>query len=124
MPPVFCVRLHFCLSRCLFTAMEPMIDNLRYPDGTATQAVRIVAAQGSSGIAGAPTPGANAAATGDAAATASVGDDDPHAAARDALAWIGLHARAATVAEEGLAIEIAERDTKVQLVLFVVLFLR
>lgn len=36
---------------------------------------------------------------------------------RGALAWVGLHARAATIAEEALAVEIAERDAKV-LVLF------
>lgn len=41
---------------------------------------------------------------------------------RGALAWIGLHARAATVAEEALAVEIAERDAKVPTILFSLFF--
>eukprot|EP00903_Cladosiphon_okamuranus_P009107 g8702.t2 len=83
----------------------------RYPDGTATQAVRIVTTQGSNSGSGG-NAGATTAAAGDAAATTYVGDEDPEAAVRGAQAWIGLHARAATVAEEALAVEIAERDAK------------
>lgn len=98
--------------------MEPMTDHRRYPDGTATQAVRIVASQGSSGSSSG-NAGANITASEDAAAAALVGDEDPEAAMRGALAWIGLHARAATVAEQALAAEIAERDAKVLLLLFI-----
>lgn len=101
---------------------EPMIDHLRHPDGTATQAVRIVATQGSSG-GSSGNAGATPAATEDAAAAAPIGDEDPEAAGRGALAWIGLHARAATVAEEELAVEIAGRDAKVMLLIWFSFFL-
>lgn len=109
------------LPRCLSAATGPTIDHLRYPDGTATQAVRIVATQGSSGgYAGAATAGVNTAAAEGADAAAPAGDEDPEAAMRGALAWIGLHARAAAVAEELLAVEIAKNEAKVLLLLFVI----
>lgn len=96
-----------------------MIDHLRYPHGTATQAVRIVATHGSSGssggYAGAATAGASTAAAEGSDAAAPAGDEDPEAAMRGAQAWIGLHARAAAVAEEMLAVEIAKDEAKVLL---------
>lgn len=63
-----------------------------YPDDTTKQAVRIVATQRS--------------------------DDGPldlSETTREALAWCALHARAATVAEEELAVELVARDVQVLL---------
>lgn len=73
----------------------------------------MIAAEGSRG----GSSGANVVSTEGAAEAAPVEDDDPEASVWGALAWIGLHARAATVAEEALAVEIAERDAKVLLLL-------
>lgn len=79
----------------------------RYPEGTAIRAVKIVAVQGS----------ANADADANAGAeelAPPAEDHDKEEAMREALAWIALHARAAAVAEQELAVEFAKRDTKVR----------
>lgn len=61
----------------------------RFPDGTATSAVKIAAAQGGN---------------------APVSDTEE---ALEALAWCSSHARAAVVAEAELVVDVAARDAEV-----------
>lgn len=82
-------------------------DQSRYPEGTATQAVKIVAVHGVGSANANPDASAGA-----EDGTSPVEGGDPEEAMREALAWIALHARAAATAEKELAVELAKRDTK------------
>lgn len=99
----------------------------RYPDDTATQAVKIVAARGISSSSNnnnvdadnaaataGDDPGYEATAAAVAASTALVLGNDTSLPLPEALAWCALHARAAMMAEESLAIQLAESDSKVK----------
>ncbi|CAM9526842.1 unnamed protein product, partial [Ectocarpus fasciculatus] len=96
-----------------------------YPDDTATQAVKIVATRGISSSSNnnnidadnaaataGDDPGYEATAAAIAASTAPVLGNDTSLPLPEALAWCALHARAAMMAEESLAIQLAESDSK------------
>lgn len=121
-------RFAFCTKHAHDLGPPDPIDvptRPRYPDDTATQAVKIVATQGISSSnnnnvdadnadnAG-DDPGYEATAAAVAASTAPVLGNDIPLPLPEALAWCALHARAAMMAEESLAAQLAESDSKVE----------
>lgn len=94
-----CARIYF---PCRSLPPDKLCTKRRYPDGTATHAVKIVAAKETA---------AAAAVDGDAPAAPAEEDLEEE---RGAIAWCALHGRAAASAEDELAVELAARDAKVQ----------